>query len=301
MDKNIIEYVGKHVYQLSYIKQYKRYLVFRLRCALHNDDVRGLLEFFSANGLREKILMSMPCLLEQLTRSFFYKASTWTERQNLISQHIACLEAKYKPAFLEKLYVQGERITVWEDTYNEKPLQMQLWFHPGQRKEGCLSLVLHYEAEELFQIMFWLNKDTQGKLALYVGALQGPRNGNEIIKGLTKAFFGYRPKNLIFYGLRNIAHCFGAEKIYAVCNEGYYAMNHLRMDRKLKTDFAKFWQECEGKQSADYRFYEIPVAEYRKAMEEMKPSKRAQHRRRFEKMDQVKEAISLTLANFTRK
>ena len=75
-------------------------------------------------------------------------------------------------------------------------------------------------------------------------------------------------------------------------------MNGLRVDRKLKTDFGAFWQECEGKQCSDRRFYIMPVAEYRKSMEELKPSKRAQHRRRFAKMDEMEAAIAVSLAQY---
>ena len=109
---------------------------------------------------------------------------------------------------------------------------------------------------------------------------------------MTKALFGYRTKNLIFYGIRNLARCLGITKIYAVTNEGYYAMNHVRIDRKLKTDLGSFWQECEGTSCAeDSRFFVMPVKEYRKDMSELKPSKRAQHRRRFEKLDAVSAAF----------
>ena len=95
-----------------------------------------------------------------------------------------------------------------------------------------------------------------------------------------------------FYGLRNLARCLGISKIYGVTNEGYYAMNHIRLDRKLKTDFAAFWKECEGEPcEADKRFYVMPVKEYRKDMSELKPSKRAQHRRRFEKLDAIDAAF----------
>jgi uncharacterized protein VirK/YbjX len=70
--------------------------------------------------------------------------------------------------------------------------------------------------------------------ALFIGALQGPVHANDVIKALTKDFFGYRTKNLIFYGIRNVARVLGCTKIYAVTNDGYYAMNHIRSDRKLK-------------------------------------------------------------------
>lgn len=113
--------------------------------------------------------------------------------------------------------------------------------------------------------------------------MQGTPNSSEVIKGLTKAFFGYRTKNLIFYGIRNVAAALGCQHLYAVSNAGYYAMNHVRRDRKLKTSLDDFWQECEGHGCKDQRFFEMPIEEYRKSMEELKPSKRAQHRRRFAK------------------
>lgn len=61
-------------------------------------------------------------------------------------------------------------------------------------------------------------------------------------------------------------------EIYAVTNQGYYAMNHVRMDRKLKTNFGDFWAECGGSPSGDRRFYRIPLEEVRRDLSELKPS-----------------------------
>lgn len=277
----------------------KRYLVFRTRCRLHSGMVNDLLDFFAANEHREKWLMGNPSFLEQATRSFFYKGSTWDERMQLVKDHVMIMEQYFKTELMDQLYAERKSVQLWEDSYQDKPLSMYLSFHAGQRKEGCLSLMMTYENQALYQIMFWFAKNpADGKNVIYIGALQGPQNGNELIKGLTKAFYGYRTKNLIFYGLRSLAKALGIDNIYAVANEGYYAMSHLRMDRKLKTDFGAFWQECEGKQCSDRRFYIMPVAEYRKSMEELKPSKRAQHRRRFAKMDEMEAAVAESLSQF---
>lgn len=299
MDKNILEYVGKSLYKTNILKEMKRYVVFRTRCRLHSGMVNDLLTFFAANEHRESWLMGNPSFVEQATRTFFYKGSTWDERMQLVKNHVTIMESHFVPELMDELYAQGQRVQLWEDTYLDKPLTMSLWFHAGQRKEGCLSLVMSYEGAELYQVMFWFGKNiADGKDTIYIGALQGPQNGNELIKGLTKAFFGYRTKNLIFYGLRSLAKAMGITNIYAVANEGYYAMSHVRMDRKLKTDFGAFWQECEGEQCSDRRFYIMPVAEYRKSMEELKPSKRAQHRRRFAKMDEMETAVASALAKY---
>ena len=299
MEKNILEYVGNSLYNLKDLKQMKRYLVFRTRCRLHSGMVNGLLDFFAADEHRKKWLMGNPSFLEQATRSFFYKGSTWDERMQLVKDHVLIMEQYFEPELMDQLYAERKAVQLWQDSYLDKPLTMSLAFHAGQRKEGCLSLMMTYENQALYQIMFWFAKNpADGQNVIYIGALQGPQNGNELIKGLTKAFYGYRTKNLIFYGMRSVAKALGITNIYAVANEGYYAMSHLRMDRKLKTDFGAFWQECEGKQCSDRRFYIMPVAEYRKSMEELKPSKRAQHRRRFAKMDEMEDAVAKSLSQF---
>lgn len=299
MEKDILEYVGKSLYQTHILKEMKRYLVFRTRCRLHSGAVNDVLEFFDAAPERWSWLKGTPSFLEQTTRAFFYKGSTWDERVALVKNHILLLEQYFQPELMNKLYGEHKRVELWRDSYEDKPLTLDLFFHAGQRKEGCLSLMLFYGDEALYQIMFWLGRNiADGKPAIFIGALQGPQNGNDLIKGLTKAFFGYRTKNLIFYGMRSFAKALDIEQIYAVANEGYYAMNHIRADRKLKTDFGAFWQECEGSQCSDRRFYVMPTAEYRKSMEELKPSKRAQHRRRFAKMDEIEAAVAAAVAQY---
>lgn len=279
-----ITHVGHHIYQLHRWKEQKRYLWFRFRCWWHKKTINKYLKFFEANPLRAQLPMSCPALIEQVTRSFFYHNSTLDERIALVERHIEILEAKCTPDTVQQIYVNNKPVIIWTDNYEDKPLTLELHFGAGQRKEGCLSLNLIYENRPLYQIMFWLGGATETP-SVYIGALQGIANGEDLIKNLTKAYFGYRTKNLIFYGLRAFARELGCDAIYAVTNEGYYAMNGIRVDRKLKTDFAKFWAECEGEPAEDKRFYKIPIAEHRKSMEELKPSKRAQHRRRFEKLD----------------
>ena len=295
MDESILREAGHRLYVTSRLKEMKRYLVFRARCRMHKEIMEDFLAFFAETPLRKEILKGTPAFIEQVTRAFFYKDSSYEERSALIKNHVKYMEKHFTQDALRRLYIDvntkencGELVPVWEDIFEDKPLCLSLYFHAGQYKEGCLSLILTWDGAPFYQIMFWFGPDMEKT----GGALQGTPHGSDAIKRMTKAFFGYRPKNLIFYGLRNLARCLGISKIYGVTNAGYYAMNHIRMDRKLKTDFGAFWEECEGKPcETDYRFYEMPVKEYRKDMSELKPSKRAQHRRRFEKLDAIDAAF----------
>lgn len=167
-----------------------------------------------------------------------------------------------------------------------------------------MSVVLRLGERYLYQIIFWLGSTPaidrgpeKPVRNFYIGAMQGP-NGEEpkeIIKRLTKFCHGCRTKNLILYAAQAVARAFfwggGTGHIYAVTNSGYYAMNHLRLDRKLKTSFDGFWQEAGGKISADSRFYELPLRERRKGPEEIPVRKRAVYRRRFALLDEIDEAI----------
>ena len=310
MDETILQKAGHRLYVTSRLKEMKRYLVFRARCRMHKDTVDDLLDFFAETQMRKDMLKGTPAFIEQVTRAFFYKGSGYADRAALIKNHVLFVEKHFTPDFISKLYVEvdehrnaSQKVTLWEDTFEGKPLCMSLYFHAGQRKEGCLSLLLTWDEEDLYQILFWFGPDMEkAGDAIWIGALQGTPYGSDVIKRMTKAFFGYRTKNLIFYGVRNLARCLGLQKIYAVTNEGYYAMNHVRIDRKLKTDFAAFWKECEGKLcKEDPRFYVMPVKEYRKDMSELKPSKRAQHRRRFEKLDAIDAAFDASCVQILQK
>jgi len=292
---DIIKDAGKRVYQIHRWKEKKRYATYLFRCWWHKKEVTNYLDFFQATPLRQQILNGSPALLEQITRGFFYKDSTWQERIELVKKHIEILESKLNEDALLTIYGKDQPLQIWQDEYEGKPLTLSLVFQAGQRKEGSLSLSLFYDNDWLYQIMFWIG-GTKEEPKIYIGALQGLLNGSELIKGLTKAYFGYRTKNLIFYCMRAFARELGCSKIYAVTNDGYYAQNHFRLDRKLKTDFAEFWAECEGVPADDKRFYVMPIAEHRKSMEELKPSKRAQHRRRFEKLDEIDSTIHNRMA-----
>ncbi len=298
MDTDILHYVGHELYQTQYLKEMKRYLVFRARCRMHEREMTGLLAFFAETPERQAWLKGTPSFVEQATRGFFYKGSDYGDRIDLIENHLFFLEQVCRPEFLRQLYAEKKHLVCWQEDFKDQSLRMELYFHAGQRKEGCLALSLFLGEEELYQIMFWLGPDVSGEIALWIGALQGPVGANDVIKALTKDFFGYRTKNLILYGIRNVARCLGLKKIYAVTNEGYYAMNHVRRDRKLKTSFTDFWKECEGHPDEDGRFYVLPVAEHRKDMSELKPSKRAQHRRRFERLDRLDAAFTKSFAQW---
>ena len=265
--------------------------------------MNNLISFFYDLPIKREIIEATPFFIEQATRQFFYKGSTLAERCQIIKDSMSFMADRFSADTLRQLYVARTGIKIWQEEYQGGNLFFELRFEPGQRKEATLSILLRWNDLYLYRMMFWIVKDkATDQEVLYIGAMQGPDldQANEIIKGLTKRFFGYRPKNLILYATRAFARAAGLKKIYAVTNTGYYANNHLRRDRKLKTSFSDFWAETGGVPCEDERFYELPLKEYRKSIEEIKTHKRSQYRKRFAVLDEIDQSVDLAVQRLLR-
>ncbi len=295
--------IGKKIYDIRKTRECRRYWVFRVRCVLNSGRMKRLWDYFHSTPVREKIAELYPFVYEQPQRAFFYHGSTFEERIDLVEAHFSFLEHRLRDEILFSLY-REEEFPLWEGPIVDgKSLSLSLFYEPGQRKEGILSVMLRLADKPLYQMIFWFAPNKKDEMSLWIGAMQGPNmeNAREIVKKVTKLCNAYRTKNLILYATQAIARAFDVSHIYAVTNEGYYTNNHLRMDKKLKTDFSDFWRETGGTETDDNRFYELPLVESRKTMEEVPTRKRAVYRRRFAMLDELDEAVAVNMNSAMKK
>lgn len=278
------------IYDTGSLKQYWRMLVFVVRSMRNNGQMKELLDFFEKDSLRSDIAIAHPCIFEQLTRYWFYYNSTFIERLSLIKDNFCFLDKRLTQEAIYSIYL-GPGITLWENDYHGQTLSLTLHYDEGHKKEGLMAISFKVDARLIYRIIFWISSDKDGQLALWIGALQGTQDGSKLIRDLTKYFFGYRPKNFILHALRVTASQLGIEKIYAVSNSGFYANNHVRFDRKLKTCLDSFWKETGGRFCSDERFFELPVIEPRKSLDEVQSHKRNLYRKRFAALDEKIESI----------
>lgn len=294
---NFIE-LGKKIYNLNNPREAHRFTIFLARCLLNPRKMNRLEKFFSSTKILREVAENFPFVYEQATRAFFYHKSKFDERINLIENHMNFLQNNFSEDFLRRIY-RGERIEVWKKNIeNLGDMRLLICIEPGQRKEGLLSAMLRMNDDfPIYQIIFWIAENN-----LYIGAMQGPNvdNAKDIIKIITKKSHAYRTKNLILYATQAIARAMNLKKIFAVTNFGYYANNHIRRDRKLKTSFSDFWAECGGSPTDDERFFELPMIEARKTFEEIPTHKRAVYRKRFEMLDEIDSAVFEKIKFFTK-
>lgn len=296
----IIE-LGKRIYDTSNPREKHRFVVFLGRYMIHHSTMNKLLAFFQQDELRREIIRKNPFPIEQATRAFFYAGSSLNGRAELIRNHFSIEQERLKDEWFVRLNTD-DHYKIWQSDQEDINWYATLHMAPGQRKEGLLSVNMYVDHIPLYQIMFWFNKNQAGEDSMWIGAMQGPNveDAKDIIKDITKRSHRYRTKNLILYMTMAVARSFDCKHIYAVSNAGYYAMNHVRRDRKLKTDFGDFWEEAGGHKTEDARFYEVPMVEPRKTMEEVPTRKRAVYRKRFAFQDDVDAQIAANMEKILR-
>ena len=292
--------VARRAYRLRNIREGRRALIFSVRAVPYWKTLRELWRFFQETELRRALYARNPYPLEQATRAFFYAGSTVRTRIDLIRAHYAYLEQKMKPAdFVRLSYDTAHEI--WRASETDMRWNAYLKFEQGQRKEGLLSVMMDVDGTHLYQIVFWIAQQ-DGQPTLVIGAMQGPNteDAQAFVREMTKRAHRFRTKNLILYMVQAVARALGVQRLCAVSNAGYYANNHIRRDRKLKTDFGAFWEEAGGWQTEDERFYELPLILPRKTMEEVPTRKRAVYRRRFAFLDAVDAEIAARVGEVLR-
>ena len=84
--------LGKRIYHTDKPKELHRFLVFVGRSEAHRRGMKRLVAWYQADSLRRRVLESNPFVLEQVTRQFFYKGSTFDERAALLQQHTELLQ-----------------------------------------------------------------------------------------------------------------------------------------------------------------------------------------------------------------
>lgn len=291
----MLDYIelGKKIYNMENPREVKRCVVFVARCLLNNGRMKKLHQFFHQNELLAKVAEEYPFVYEQPTRAFFYRNSTFDERVELLEQHMRFIQMHFKKEVFLGLY-NRQAYPLWESKDESGHLCFELWYNPGQRKEGILSIVLRLDEYYLYQMMIWIAPNKDGEWSLWIGAMQGPNmtNAKDVIRKVTRRCHSYRTKNFILHVTQEVAKALGMKHIYAVTNYGYYANTHMRMEKKLKTSFSDFWEESGGHPCEDKRFYELPMTEARKTMEEIPTRKRNYYRKRYALLDEVDASVA---------
>lgn len=297
---------GRKIYGKRSWRETRRVVLHTVRSMGRRQKMNRLENYFANYKPDPDLLHRQIGLYELMTRIFFYKDSTAMERLEAIINHFDYIQNIFtdevirsmysidKDNFLDDVSRIKRGFVVWQS--EELNMKAQLYYGAGQRKEGLLTLLLTLENQGVYHANFRFGKGFNGEPAMWIGTIQGYKDGLDNAKTVTKKMFGYRPKNFIMFLLRHIAVLCKVESIYAVSDEGFYANTHLVRGHRAKVaELDPLWEESGGVVCSDERFFNIPLEEYRKPIEEIKSQKRSQYRKRYDLLDQYQEEVQENL------
>lgn len=253
-----------------------------------------------------RIAAFYPRIYEKPFRPYLHKSLDSRERCRLLLQHYGFL-ARHAPVELVDALLANQPFLLNEHSLGEleQPLVVNLTYAKHMQQEGELTLSVGPLASlDSFQQHAWiasltfvLRRGADG-WEIAVGGVQGghAETGKEDAKTATRVFHGLRPKHLLIHVLREIADCWGIERIYGISNAAH-ALTRKRYRGRItiKSSYDELWQEAGG-QLDGHGYYLLPVHQARRGMESIPSRKRSQYQRRYRLLDALGAEIRAKLA-----
>lgn len=159
-----------------------------------------------------------------------------------------------------------------------------------------MTLLLEYDNEEIYSAQFsFLNDRNSYNLSIF--GFQGRNTCSlDTLKIITKKLHGVRPRNLMIFLIREICNNLNINTIKALSSQKHI-MNCTRVknNNNFFAEYNQYWEEENGEKEGN--FYNIPVEETRKTMEEITSKKRSMYKKRFTMLDDFKERIAEKFEN----
>ncbi|NQZ51511.1 MAG: DUF535 domain-containing protein [Moritella sp.] len=233
--------------------------------------------------------------LGKIFRPYLHMGNGIARRTKLVVGHYRfisqCLPAHTGLAIYEtKQGIEVTKFMVGEDEY-----RVTLSYYSPNHKEGDLCIkLLDPNGNIFYSITFSICDDAATGRTITVGSLQGPKSTLEVkeqIKYFTKQHFGQRPKDLMVKILTIIARVWDVELFLLVTNEGHVYSSKRYADDKIKTNYNNHWASL-GATKYNKNLYQLDLLDVRKLPEDLKRSKRAMYRKRYEWLDELMQEIS---------
>ncbi|EHY3137783.1 DUF535 domain-containing protein [Escherichia coli] len=242
----------------------------------------------------EQLLEASPVLPAKFHRPYLYRDSTVRQRAQAVLEHYHFVRAQPE---LVKRYLQVYRETPLVSTEGRGGEQISVTCTPcGFDREGELMLVLYCDSTPVIRISFSFIR-WRGYFTLFIGGLQGPREGGaDIIRHTTRVCHGLFPRRVLCEAVAALAEVCQLYAITAVSEE-QHVLRHDRYAARKQGRFMARYSECwvsVGGVQKGSGFYRLPVPLPRKSMENIPARKRAEYRRRNALLDGIRAGILVT-------
>ncbi len=219
------------------------------------------------------VINSIPNFIERPINKYLHKS--WNGKQKLLtaSYTLNLIENTFTPDAIESMFsTERKGLVVANIELKSADFAQLRMIYSQYPREGDLTLqLLNETGDEIYLMSFSFGAEGQ----LYVCSLQGPSTEQSVeqVKSITKQMHGMRPKNLLMSAIYAVAAYFHVTSILGISNNSHIKSQHL------KSSYDNFWQECGATPTTD-GWYQLPLQEPVRDIEQVKSQRRAEFRRR---------------------
>ena len=272
----------------------RRRAKFILRSCWYWDCTVGWLDILFEQRWLRALLVIQPALAERLHRPYQQAGFGCRERLAALQEHhLLCAEIGWQ-RLSGKVARHGLLLAEIVDR-DAQPLQLDLTCISQFAKEGEWALSLRRDGERLYTMALSLRQGADGK-HLFIGCVQGlSRNDSrELVRELTHALHGERPRSLLLEAARSVATAAGCSRVELVGDQTHIYRN-LRKRRQIRFRYDQFASELGGEPSGAGTWW-IPVTSVRRPLEQVISKRRAQVARKYRAIDDMRAQVARALS-----
>lgn len=224
---------------------------------------------------------------QRVLRPYLIRGLSAAGRAQAVVDHFGYFRSHLTDRAIHDIYLQGVCLVRRETPVGV--VSLMLYAPTGLGREGELRMALELDGRTLHMFaMAAVMPQTIGLPAgdtpvLWIGCNKGPGwepDVVELIKRVTKAVAGLRPKALMLHGAQALANGWGLAGLYGVANEGTVFAGYYNLRKRIKADYDQFWQEYEGEAVTPYA-YRLPTAPVARDLSEIPSNKRSAAARKY--------------------
>lgn len=266
-------------------------LKFVLRSFVYKKEILNLYTIFTKKNL-SPVMKAQPEIINKPFRTYlFCNIKIKNKFKNLLS-HYTYISKTFTPEAIKLIYSTFELSLVEFELEDIGKINVKLCYIPDLGKEGEMTLLLDLNGEDLYSIQFSLHEENNESEFTIFGIQSRNAIDPELIKKITKKMHGVRPRNYLFFILRQLCEILNIDTIKAVRSQFHIAnCSHVKKTNKFQANYDQYWEEEQGIKGE--KFYTLPLKETRKTMEEIASKKRSMYNKRYTMLDAHKEIIQL--------
>lgn len=275
----------------NHIQIVKRKIKFYIRFIFNKSNINFIKNFLISVHC-EKILETDSVLLIRPFRSYLWASLQPTERAHAVQAHFSWLVQQFGQEKVLALYRDGAiKVVQWvrEDHH------VSISLHPsrGLGREGELELHLSLDGWVVmrsgFSVLPMLEYGAaESHRYLVVGALQGSRDGADLMRDLTKVMERVLPRAILMAALQGLAEGWALQGVLGVSSRAHVLVGYGRtLARRVGVDYDEIWSQLGASKALEKNHWVLPLRPLQRDISEIASKKRAEYRRKTTLIYQV--------------